>query len=82
MQLSLVINQPDIRKAEEEDSPDLDLIDQLVNFQPEKVSVSVTLCHKGRSIVEKKCENNGVLLKAPSLGRENPLDDDRHTKVC
>ncbi|XP_072026594.1 uncharacterized protein [Amphiura filiformis] len=79
--LNLVINQPDIRKMEDEDSPQLDVMDQLVNFQPERLSVSVAVLHKGRSLGDRKCENNGVMVQAPSLERGNPLNEDGYTKT-
>ena len=79
--LQLVLNQPDIRKAEDEESSELDIIDQLINFQLEKLLVTVSLFYNGKKLEEKKCENVGVMVQGPSLGRENPFDDDRYTKV-
>ena len=79
--LQLVLNQPDVRKAEDEASSELDIIDQLINFQLEKLLVTVSLFYNGKKLEEKKCENIGVMVQVPSLGRENPFDDDRYTKV-
>ena len=79
--IKLVLNQPDIRKAEDEESSELDIIDQLINFQLEKLLVTVSLLYNGKRLEEKKYENVGVMVQAPSLGRENQLDDDRYTKV-